>query len=103
MEVPRRAVVARFPLPWSHYVILFTVDEAMREPLVLEFRNHCEEHSETDRADAIVCYTLGTLPKKIMARECRLGITSVKKLEADVAPTRKRLERVGRTSVGPRK
>lgn len=45
---------------------------------------------------ALARYTLDTLPNKVMAREYRLALPAVKKLEAELAATRKRLERVGR-------
>jgi predicted nuclease of restriction endonuclease-like (RecB) superfamily len=48
--------------------------------------------------ESIVRYTLDTLPSKIMAREYQLALPAVKKLEAELAATRKRLERVGRTT-----
>jgi hypothetical protein len=36
------------------------------------------------------------LPNKVMAREYQLGLPAVKKLEAELAATRKRLERAGK-------
>lgn len=45
---------------------------------------------------ALAHYTLDTLPNKVMAREYQLALPAVKKLEAELAATRKRLERAGR-------
>jgi predicted nuclease of restriction endonuclease-like (RecB) superfamily len=45
---------------------------------------------------ALARYTLDTLPNKVMAREYQLALPAVKKLEAELAETRKRLERTGR-------
>ena len=36
------------------------------------------------------------LPNKVMAREYQLALPAVKKLEAELAATRKRLERAGK-------
>ncbi len=41
-------------------------------------------------------YTLDTLPNKVMAREYQLALPAAKKLEAELAATRKRLERAGK-------
>ena len=68
-----------------------TVDEAVRDPFVLEFLNLKDEYSETDLAQ----HTLDTLPNKVMAREYQLALPAAKKLEAELAATRKRLERKG--------
>lgn len=46
--------------------------------------------------EALARYTLDTLPNKVMAREYQLALPAVKKLEAELAATRKRLERAGR-------
>jgi predicted nuclease of restriction endonuclease-like (RecB) superfamily len=43
--------------------------------------------------EALARYTLDTLPNKVMAREYQLALPAVKKLEAELAATRKRLER----------
>jgi hypothetical protein len=45
--------------------------------------------------ESIVRYTLDTLPSKVMAREYQLALPAVKKLEAELASTRKRLEQAG--------
>lgn len=45
---------------------------------------------------ALARYTLDTLPNKVMAREYQLALPAVKKLEAELAATRKRLERAGK-------
>jgi predicted nuclease of restriction endonuclease-like (RecB) superfamily len=45
---------------------------------------------------ALARYTLDTLPNKVMAREYRLALPAVKKLEAELAATRKRLEQTRR-------
>ncbi len=46
--------------------------------------------------EALARCTLDTLPNKIMAREYQLALPAVKKLEAELAATRKRLEREGK-------
>jgi hypothetical protein len=46
----------------------------------------------------IVRHTLDTLPNKVMAREYQLALPAVKKLQAELAATRKRLERAGQSS-----
>jgi hypothetical protein len=46
----------------------------------------------------IVRYTLDTLPSKVLAREYRLALPDEKRLEAELAATRKRLERAGKKS-----
>lgn len=79
------------------------VDEAMRDPLVLEFLNLRDEYSETDLEDALARYTLDTLPNKVMVREYQLALPAVKKLEAELAETRTRLERAGRNPERPQK
>jgi predicted nuclease of restriction endonuclease-like (RecB) superfamily len=43
--------------------------------------------------EALARYTLDTLPNKVMARKYKLALPAVKKLEAELAATRKRLER----------
>jgi hypothetical protein len=45
---------------------------------------------------ALARYTLDTLPNKVMAREYQLALPAVKKLEAELAATRKRLECAGK-------
>ena len=42
---------------------------------------------------ALARYTLDTLPNKIMAREYQLALPELKRLEAELTATRKRLER----------
>jgi hypothetical protein len=45
---------------------------------------------------ALARYTLDMLPNKAIAREYQLDLPAVKKLEAELAATRKRLENAGR-------
>lgn len=65
-------------------------------------REHWTHESENPPVGIILCssadaalarYTLDTLPNKVMAREYQLALPAVKKLEAELAATRKRLER----------
>ncbi len=66
-------------------------------------REHWTHEGENPPVGIILCssadtalarYTLDTLPTKVMAREYQLALPAVKKLEAELAATRKRLERV---------
>jgi hypothetical protein len=68
-------------------------------------REHWTHEGENPPVGIILCssadtalarYTLDTLPNKVMAREYQLALPAVKKLEAELAATRKRLERVGK-------
>jgi len=68
-------------------------------------REHWTQEGENPPVGIILCssadtalarYTLDTLPNKVMAREYQLALPAVKKLEAELAATRKRLERAGR-------
>lgn len=68
-------------------------------------REHWTHEGENPPVGIILCssadaslahYTLDTLPNKVMAREYQLALPAVKKLEAELAETRKRLERVGK-------
>ena len=65
-------------------------------------REHWTHEGENPPVGIILCssadaslahYTLDTLPNKVMAREYQLALPAVKKLEAELAETRKRLER----------
>lgn len=65
-------------------------------------REHWTHEGENPPVGIILCssadaalarYTLDTLPNKVMAREYQLALPAVKKLEAELAATRKRLER----------
>lgn len=49
-------------------------------------------------SSSLARYTPDTLPNKVMAREYHLALPAVKKLEAELAATRKRLERAGRNA-----
>lgn len=68
-------------------------------------REHWTHEGENPPVGIILCssadaslahYTLDTLPNKVMAREYQLALPAVKKLEAELAETRKRLERAGK-------
>ena len=68
-------------------------------------REHWTHEGENPPVGIILCssadaalarYTLDTLPNKVMAREYQLALPAVKKLEAELAATRKRLERAGK-------
>lgn len=65
-------------------------------------REHWTHEGENPPVGIILCsstdtalahYTLDTLPNKVMAREYQLALPAAKKLEAELAATRKRLER----------
>jgi predicted nuclease of restriction endonuclease-like (RecB) superfamily len=65
-------------------------------------REHWTHDGENPPVGIILCssadtalahYTLDTLPNKVMAREYQLALPAAKKLEAELAATRKRLER----------
>jgi predicted nuclease of restriction endonuclease-like (RecB) superfamily len=67
-------------------------------------REHWTHEGENPPVGIILCssadaalarYTLDTLPNKVMAREYQLVLPAVKKLETELAATRKRLERAG--------
>lgn len=69
-------------------------------------REHWTHEGENPPVGMILCssadkalahYTLDTLPNKIMAREYQLALPATKKLEAELATTRKRLEQKGRS------
>jgi predicted nuclease of restriction endonuclease-like (RecB) superfamily len=68
-------------------------------------REHWTHEGENPPVGIILCssadttlarYTLDTLPNKVMAREYQLALPAAKKLEAELAATRKRLERAGK-------
>lgn len=68
-------------------------------------REHWTHEGENPPVGIILCssadaslahYTLDSLPNKVMAREYQLALPAVKKLEAELAETRKRLERAGK-------
>lgn len=65
-------------------------------------REHWTHEGENPPVGIILCssadtalahYTLDTLPTKVMAREYQLALPAAKKLEAELAATRRRLER----------
>ncbi len=67
-------------------------------------REHWTHEDENPPVGIILCsaadaalahYTLDTLPNKVMAREYQLALPATKKLEAELAATRKRLELAG--------
>jgi predicted nuclease of restriction endonuclease-like (RecB) superfamily len=73
------------------------------------YLNYASEHwthaSENPPVGIILCssanaalahYALDSLPNKVMAREYRLALPAVKRLEAELTATRKRLERAGK-------
>jgi len=69
-------------------------------------REHWTHDGENPPVGIILCssadtalahYTLDTLPTKVMAREYQLALPAAKKLEAELAATRKRLECRGRS------
>lgn len=80
--------------------------DAGRMHLYLSYaREHWTHEGENPPVGIILCssadaslahYTLDTLPNKVMAREYQLALPAVKKLEAELAETRKRLERAGK-------
>ena len=84
----------------------FTHADAGQMHLYLNYaREHWMHPDESPPIGLILCssadaslvrYTLDSLPNKVMAREYQLALPAVKKLEAELAATRKRLERVGR-------
>ena len=51
---------------------------------------------QIDRRPAFSRFALDTLPNKVMAREYQLALPAVKKLEAELAATQKRLERAAK-------
>lgn len=68
-------------------------------------REHWTHEGENPPVGMILCsaadtalahYPLDTLPNKVMAREYQLALPAVKKLEAELAATRKRLECAGK-------
>jgi len=68
-------------------------------------REHWTHEGENPPVGIILCssadtalahYTLDTLPTKVMAREYQLALPAAKKLEVELAATRKRLEKGGR-------
>ena len=52
--------------------------------------------SSSSTAAALARYTLDTLPNKVMVREYQLALPELKRLEAELTATRRRLERAGR-------
>jgi YhcG PDDEXK nuclease domain len=76
---------------------------------MLLYCNYAQEHwtheGENPPVGIILCssadtalahYTLDTLPNKVMTREYKLALPAEKKLEAELATMRKRLERKGK-------
>lgn len=84
----------------------FTHADAGQMHLYLSYANEHWTHPDenppvglilcSSAGESIVRYTLDTLPSKVMAREYQLALPAVKKLQAELAATRKRLERAGK-------
>jgi predicted nuclease of restriction endonuclease-like (RecB) superfamily len=83
----------------------FTHADAGQMHLYLNYaREHWTHEGENPPVGIILCssadaalahYTLDALPNKIMAREYQLALPKVKRLEADLAAARRKLERAG--------
>jgi len=81
----------------------FTPADAGQMHLYLNYaREHWTHEGENPPAGIILCssadaalarYTLDTLPNKVMAREYQLALPELKRLEAELSATRKRLEK----------
>ena len=84
----------------------FTHADAGQMHLYLSYAaEHWTHESENPPVGIILCssadtalarYTLDTLPNKVMAREYQLALPELKRLEAELRATRRRLERAGR-------